>query len=176
MLNRTAIESILLFRMPREDRESNFFSKLPGELIYAIERYSRAPQHAVVTLLHHIAYGNKKEVQLMLETTPSLVLAAGDVVTPSGYLVLRVTPYECALGGGDPDMAELIGKYFLKTPEAQDEKARQYARYRPAIDKLLNQTPYALNWLIEMITTSAAADIAAELEHDMTHASNFTML
>ena len=107
----------------------------------------------------------------MCAANPSLVLEASHVVTPAGLILKRVTPYECALGAGDVGLAKLIGTYFSKIPEGKKERAIQYERYRLAIEGMLNQPPYDLSWLMDIIKNSSADDVTAALNSDKEHVS-----
>jgi hypothetical protein len=163
MLNRSQIYTLLILR----NRGNNIFSGLDNELICHISDFGQDENNSAATLLHQVAYGNEKNVKAMLDANPRLVLAASNVVTPSGLTVMRVTPYECALGAGDPEMAELIGAYFSQKEieNGEKEKTEQYERYRSAIKSMLRQKPYDLGWLIDIIKQSSATDVVAALRN-----------
>ena len=127
----------------------------------------------IATLLHHIAYGDLQAAHAMLELNPRLVLQAGNVETPSGLKVMHTTPFECALGAGDPEMAQMIVPYFdakIITGGAE-VREKQYARYRPHIDNMLQQKPYDFTPLLTAIKQASRQDVAAALHNDMTHKS-----
>jgi len=70
----------------------------------------------------------------MLDANPKLIVSSSNTVTPSGLIVRCVTPYECALGAGDPEMAGMIAKYFDQFTNGSEEKEKQDAKYRPHLE------------------------------------------
>ena len=114
-------------------------------------------------LLHYIANGKKEAVKKMLDKNPRLVLQAANTMTPGGLSLIGVTPYECALACGDPDMALMIGEYFEKFEGGIEERAAQFKRYEKSIDNMLNVEPYDFTKLINIIKQNSADDVTAEL-------------
>jgi len=123
-------------------------------------------QSEIGQLLHHVAWGNLDGVTAILAKSPRLLLEAGDVEDPAGNIIRRVTPYECALGAGDDEMAATIGQYFTNVAleDGEKERSRQYARYQPHINNMLTQPAYDFSALLEMIKESSAKDVQAALD------------
>ena len=125
----------------------------------------------VHALLSHIAFGTEEDFQAakaMLEANPRLIFEAADVVTPSGLKVIRTTPYECAIGAGDDGMAAMIAPCFERFEGGLAVKAASDKRYRPHIEKMLDQKNYYdLNPLIEAIKQASDADVTAQLQNMM---------
>lgn len=170
MLNRSQIYTLLMLR----NRGDNIFSTLPVELIREISEFGQNPESSIAKALYHAAYAQEHDIKIltnMLDRNPRLLLGAGNVITPGGLEVRRVTLYEFALGAGDAELANLIGCYFSKIPNGEKEKTIQYERYRPAINGMLNQEPYDFTSLIDIVKKSSDEDVLAELNHDMTHKS-----
>jgi hypothetical protein len=163
MLNRNQTYTLLKFHQ----HGGNLFSQLPKELIEIISN-SPSPDRDVETLLEHVAFGEQVEAEAMIKANPRLLLYAGNTITPSGLELVRVTPYECALGGGDDRMAAMIKPYFSakKIENGEKERDEQYERYRPHIENMLKQEPYDLQWLIDIIKGCSDEDIAAALKLD----------
>jgi hypothetical protein len=134
------------------------------------------PQSDIGKLLHHIAYGNLDAAKVMLEADPRLVLQAGHTETPSGLKVLHTTPLECALGAGDPEMAEMIAPYFdsKEIDGGAEVREKQYVRYRQHIEDMLNpekNPPYDFTLLMETLMAAKPADVTAALNCNMKHDS-----
>jgi len=107
----------------------------------------------------------------MLAKNPSLLREKGNVITRGGDEVRGVTVYEFCLGAGDPDLAGWIAPYFDKIQDGEAERERQYNRYKPYIDAMQTQAPYDLNFLIDIIINSPAADVTACLNKNFDHES-----
>ncbi len=103
-----------------------------------------------------------------MDADPRLLLEAGNVKTPGGDEVRRVTLYEFLLGTGDYELAEKVELYFAIIKDGAQERRRQYQRYRPHIEGLLNQKPYDLSFLIDLIKKASPEEIRALLNKDMT--------
>jgi hypothetical protein len=132
------------------------------------------PTSEIAKLLQHIAYGNLVEAKKMLNANPGLVLQAGHVETPSGLKVLHTTPLECALGAGDPEMAEMIAPYFDQFDGGAKVREDQFARFRQHIADMLNaekNPPYDFTLLIETLMAATPEDVTAALKLDMNHES-----
>lgn len=145
-------------------------SVLPKELIFEIGNCVQDSDGLVAKALHHAAYAQKEDVQAliaMLEENPRLLLQAGDVITPGGYEILRVTPYEFLLGAGDYELAEIVQGYFSKIENGEKSMYYQYERYRTHIEGILTQQPYDLAPLIELIKKATPGEISALLNKDM---------
>jgi hypothetical protein len=149
-------------------------SWLPEEVARIIA-FDQASTKAAAMLLHYVAYGELTKAEEMIKADPALLLQASDVVTRSGLLVKRVTPYECALGAGDPECAAMMAPYFAKIQKGEQERAAQYERYKPAINGMMNELDQTekdkLETLIEIIKGSANNDVTAALLKDMSHGS-----
>jgi hypothetical protein len=136
--------------------------------------------------LHHAAFARKEDIELVLQMVkenPCLMHKAGNVLTPGGLLVKRVTLYEFFLGAGDPEAAKLVRDCFFESIEesknrlpankvldveqAAKELDIQYERYRPHIEGMLTQEPYDLKPLIEIIKQASREDVIALLEHPL---------
>lgn len=152
----------------RNDSTSRF-SMFGRDVIQAITNATDAafdPASDIAKLLHEVAYGNPAAVIAMLDKNPRLLLEAGNVMDPAGNSILRVTPYECALGAGDDDMAATIGEYFAKLEDGEKERTRQYARYEAPIANMLKQPAYDFSALLQIIKDSPATAVTAALTLD----------
>ncbi|MCL5272275.1 MAG: hypothetical protein M1486_02990, partial [Gammaproteobacteria bacterium] len=169
MLSREQIYTMLMLR----NREGNFFSTLPLELIKEISTFDEGPSSDIGKALEYAAYARKEDVDAllkMLDDNPRLLLETGNVKTPGGDDIRRVTIYEFALGAGDYELAEKVQGYFskIKTNDTEQQRARQYERYKPHIEGMLEQKPYDLTPLIDLIKKASAEDVTALLNKDMT--------
>lgn len=127
---------------------------------------SELEKQALDKALYYAAYAREKDIAVllaMLEANPQLLLKAGDVITPGGLDVRGVTIYECLLGAGDLDLAMKVEPFFEKIENGENERKRQYERYRPHIEGMLRQKPDDLMWLFDVIKKSSAEEVAAEL-------------
>jgi hypothetical protein len=117
------------------------------------------------TLLEHVAYGRLTEAEEMIAYDPSLLLSqyASNVVTPSGLQIKSITPYECALSGGDVGMARMMQPYFDRLINGEKDQKAQYEKYRPYIENIMTQKPYDLQKLVDVLKRSSAEDVQAEL-------------
>lgn len=180
MLTKRQVYTMLVLRR----RENNIFSVLPEEIIDYIGQVSQDPNSDIAKALHHAAYASQEDVNAliaMLEKNPRLLLEAGNVVTPGGLDVRRVTIYECLLGAGDPEFAKMVEPYFEKIldnnePIGEEERKHQYERYRPHIEALAKeveskQSAFDLNPLFDCIKQSSPEDIRAALNKDMQYES-----
>ena len=109
------------------------------------------------TLLEHVAYARLTEAEAMIAYDPSLLLAqyASNVVTPSGLHIKNITPFECALSGGDVGMAKMMLPYFDRLKDGDVEKSAQYEKYRPHLENMMKQEPYNLKKLVEVLKKSS---------------------
>jgi hypothetical protein len=103
----------------------------------------------------------------MLDENPSLLLQSGNVKTPGGDEWNQVTIYEFLLGAGDYQLVKLVQDYFAKIEGGEEERVRQYERYRPHMEDMLTQKPYDLSPIIELIKKAPAKEIKALLNKDM---------
>lgn len=145
MLGRTEFYALEMLRK----RKGTIFSLLPRDVSHYLSSVCYSPNSDIATLLKFIAYGDLPNVKLMLDANPKLVLDAGDVMTPSGVTMKRITPLELALSGGHPDIAKLVDAAFSNINGSAEQKISyqklknmQYERYRPHIENMLNQKPY----------------------------------
>lgn len=157
-------------------RNNNFFSTLPTELIREIARFDEGPNSDIGKALNYAAYARQEDVTellKMLDENPSLLLETGNVKTPGGDEIQRVTIYEFALGAGDYELAEKVQGYFSKiqAKDAEQQRICQYERYKPHIEGMLKQNPYDLGPLIKIIKEASAEDVKALLDKDMTRES-----
>jgi hypothetical protein len=153
-------------------RNNNIFSKVPKDVVrHLLCQKAHAPDFNIATLLHHVAYGNPDAVLAILKVNPFLLLQSADVIDPAGNTILGVTPYECALGAGDDDMAAKIAECFENIKGGEAARASQKAGYQPAIDGMLARPAYNIRPLLEILKASNAADVTAALEKDFTHDS-----
>ncbi|CEK09165.1 hypothetical protein [Legionella hackeliae] len=167
MLTDSQINTLLILR----NREGNIFSQLPDEILYHIYKTKDVPNSTIARLVQAVAYGNLDVVKTMLNTDPRLLLQASHVSLPSGDMVSKVTPYECALGAGDDEMAKIISSYFAKIKGGEKEQAHQYAKYKSSIDNMPHQQVYDFKSLFEIINNSSHEDIAAALNKDFEYQS-----
>ena len=172
MLNRSQIYTLLMLRK----RGNNIFAALPRDLVRYIGGAYDNADIEIAALLHHIAYGNLAEAKAMLDKNPRLVLQSAHTETPSGLKVLHTTPLECALGAGDPEMAEMIESYFDAKEIKGGAKIRdeQLARYRQHVEDMLNSEknpPYDFTLLIDTLMAATPEDVTAALNLDFNHES-----
>ena len=167
MISREEIYTMLILRQ----RQETLFSTLPIELIQEISDYGQDPNSDIANALHHAAYARKEDVEallIMLDKNPRLLLQAGNVTTPGGDEIRRVTLYEFLLGAGDYELAEKVQAYFEKIEHGSQERIRQYERYRQHIEGMLTQKPYDLSPLIELIKKASPEEVNALLNKDTT--------
>lgn len=167
MITRDQIKIMLMMR----NRGNNVFSNFPEELIQQISDYGQDPKSEIATALHHAAYARQEDVDAllaMLIKNPRLLLQAGNVQTPGGDEVRRVTLYEFLLGAGDAELAGIVQGYFDKIENGEQERIRQYERYRPHIEGMLTEKPYDLEPLIKLIKEATPEQLTALLKKDMT--------
>ena len=175
MLSREHIHTLIQLRHCK----GNFFSKLPGELIEEIIDVEPVSNSDIAKALHHAAFARQEDVDAlleMLEANPRLLLEAGNVITPGGDELRRVTIYECLLGAGDYALAEMVQGYFSEIKDvdgqtiedAEVQRIRQYERYKPHIEGMLTQKPYNLEPLIKLIKKATTEEVAALLNKDFT--------
>ncbi len=120
--------------------------------------------------LHHVAYGNLDKVDDMLHNNSRLLLQAGTVVTRSGLTVKRTTLLECALGAGDPEMADIMLPYFDYIVEGEEVKQSQLERFRPHIEGMMALN-YDLTVLFEIIQAASDEDVQQALNKNFNHDS-----
>lgn len=167
MITRDQIYTMLMMNKRRD----TLFSALPIELIKEISDYGQSPNSEIATALNHAAYARKEDVEALLallDKNPSLLLLAGNVQTPGGDEIRRVTLYEFLLGAGDDELAGIVQGYFAKLDNGEQERVRQYERYKPHIEGMLTQKPYDLSPLIELIKKATPEQVTALLNKDMT--------
>jgi hypothetical protein len=172
MLNRSQIYTLLMLRK----RGGNIFAALPKDLVPTVGGVYDSADVEIATLLHYIAYGNLAEAKKMLDANPRLVLQSAHTETPSGLKVLHTTPLECALGAGDPEMAQMIESYFDSEKIEGGAKVRdeQLARYRQHVEDMLNaekNPPYDFTLLIDTLMAATLEDVTAALNLDFNHES-----
>lgn len=168
MLNRSQLNTIGVLRR----RPDTFFSSLPTELFIELlkeaDTANKETSAKITTLLQHIVECRPKKVKEILDESPDLILYAGNVTTPAGNIILRVTPYECALGAGDPEMASLIRMYFDHVEKDDRERARQYSRYLRHIKKMYQEDEsYSFKNLFKLILSkkTSTEEILSVLNH-----------
>jgi hypothetical protein len=167
MLSREQVNTMLVLRQ----RENSLFSPLPTELIREIIEWENGD---IAQALQYAAYARKEDVAAllkMLEADPNLLLDAGYVKTPGGDEIRNVTIYELVLGAGDYELAKMVQPYFSNINDGEQQRIRQYERYKPHIEGMLEQKPYDLTPLIDLIKQASAEDVTALLNKDMTRKS-----
>lgn len=168
MITRDQMHTLAKARYPQSG--INFFSKLPLDLVLAIcDNYEKEIESDIAKALHYAAYARKEDVEAllaMLDADPKLLLQAGNVKTPGGDEVRRVTPYEFLLGAGDYELAKSVQAYFSKIENGEQERLSQYERYRPHIEGILTERPYDVAPLIELIKKAPQENILALLDKD----------
>lgn len=175
MLTREQVYTLLMLR----NREGNILSGLPDELICHISDFGQGPNSKIARALRLAASGVEEDmVKLvaMVKANPRLLLQAGNVMTRGGVFVTRTTLYEFFLGEGDPVGAKRIEFGFALITNGENERIRQYERYRPHIKALAKQIKskqpaFDLTPLLDTIKKSSPADITAALNKDMSHNS-----
>ncbi|MCL5272685.1 MAG: hypothetical protein M1486_05205 [Gammaproteobacteria bacterium] len=167
MITRDQIKIMLMMR----NRGNNVFSNRSEERREEISDYGQDPNSEIATALHHAAYARQEDVDALLallDKNPRLLLQAGNVQTPGGDEVRRVTLYEFLLGAGDAELAGMVQGYFDKIDNGEQERVRQYERYKPHIEGMLTQEPYDLKPLIDLIKKATPEQVKALLKKDMT--------
>ncbi|HAU0232666.1 TPA: hypothetical protein ACT9K7_003239 [Legionella pneumophila] len=167
MPSRDQVYAMLMLR----NREENLFSTLPMELIQEIGDFHEGPNSDIAKALQYAAYARKEDVRElinMLEDNPRLLLETGNVKTPGGDEIRRVTIYEFALGAGDYELAEIVQGYFSRINDGEKQMMRQYERYKPHIESMLDQKPYDLSPLFELIKKATLQEVTALLNKNMT--------
>jgi hypothetical protein len=180
MLNRSQIYTMIAIR----NRPGSVFNpkgreyRLPIDVIQKIANvgFDADPNSDIAKLLHHIAYGNLTKAKKMLHANPRLVLHSAHTETPSGLKVLHTTPLECALGAGDPEMAQMIESYFNAKEIEGGVKVRdeQLARYRQHVEDMLSaekNPPYDFTLLIDTLMAATPEDVTAALNLDFNRES-----
>lgn len=127
-------------------------------------------------LLHHITFGKKinlDSIKYLLRDYPTLLLETGNVVTPSGLNVVNISPYDCAIGTGDPAIVKMVASFFSKIEGGQAEKAKSDARYQPHIQKMLDkEAHHDLEPLVQTLRKATDEDVTKALRLDDTHQSD----
>src|SRR5438105_4814071 len=121
MLTREQIYTILMLHK----RGDTIFSQMPVDLIVELSDYGQDPNSTIATALHYAAYARQEDVDALLallDADPNLLLQAGNVKTPGGDELQRVTIYECILGAGDYELAKIVGDYFSKIDQGEQER------------------------------------------------------
>lgn len=170
MLTRDQMKILFMMR----NRNDTIFTQLPSEIFQKI-LFDVDPNSDVAKVLHHAAYARQEDVITLLNMigqNPRLLLQAGDVITPGGNEVRRVTVYEFCLGAGDFDLAKMIEPFFIKIPQGDSERLRQFEAYKPHIEGILTQEAYDIKPLIVAFKKAKKNDVIALLNQDMTHQSD----
>lgn len=165
MITRDQMHHLLFLR----ERGDNIFSALPKEMLVEIYQANPSKNSDISKALDLAADAEQKavdELLRMLDKDPSLVLQAGNVVNRGGNTIIGVTPYEFALGEGDPELAAKIAPYFDKIPGGKAQRERQYNRYKPHIDAMQTRAPDDLSSLFEIIKNSSDKDVTAALNKE----------
>ena len=165
MITRDQILAMQLLRM-----REGVFIRVPRDLIKLISNigFDPDPESDIAILLTHVAYGNLVAAKEMLDANPKLIVKSSHTVTSSGLRVRYVTPYECALCAGDPEMAEMIAKYFDGFSNGAAEKEIQDAKCRPHIENMMKQQPYDFTLVLNAIKNASADDVTAALDNTLT--------
>jgi hypothetical protein len=169
MLNRSQIYTMIAIR----NRPGSVFN--PQGTAYRLP-IDVDPNSDITKLLHHIAFGDLAATKAMLDANPRLVLQSAHTETPSGLKVLHTTPLECALGAGDPEIAQMIESYFDAKGIKGGAKVRdkQLARYRQHVETCLNvkkNPPYDFTLLIDTLMAATPEDVTAALNLDFNRES-----
>lgn len=170
MLSRDQIETLLLIR--KREGTILYNTRTPKPIINLISNIGDVPNSDIATLLHHVAFGELEQVKGMLEKNPRLLLEAGNVEDPAGNTIVRVTPYECALGAGDDEMAGMMDEYFKKFEGGDKARLKQYARFKTGIEQMLDEkNAFDFGPLLQIIIESKNEDVTAALNLDFNHHS-----
>lgn len=174
MLTSDQIQTLIAIR----NRPGSIFNpkgkeyQLPIDVIKRIANvgFDPDPNSDTAKLLHLVAFGDLENVKAMLDINSGLIGKAGHVVTPSGMTVRYVKPYECALGAGDFEMAQLIAGYFDEFVDGAEEKAAQDKKYLPHIEALAQQveskkSTYDVAPLIQQVIDAPDKEVAAALNN-----------
>jgi len=155
--------------------QSNLFSSpiMPNEIVQLISDYE--PSNSKIEIALKCAASPQKErvrqLLIMLDNNPTLLLQAGRVITPGGDIIKRTTIYEFCLGAGDADLAKKVQHYFSQITNGEQQRIRQYKRYQCHIENMLKQKPYDLTKLINLVKSASMDDVIALLNYDETHTS-----
>lgn len=179
MLTRDQVYILLMLRARGDNVFSSTSRPMDIDVIRYISEFGQDPENRFACALRLAASGIEEsmvELVKMIETTPDLLLQAGNVVTRGGVSVTRTTLYEFFLLASDPAGAKRIEFGFGLISNGEAQRRHQYERCKPHIDALAEQIKsgrpmFDLKPLIELIKESAPADVRAALAKDMTHAS-----
>lgn len=148
------------------NRHDTLFYRLPRDVMKHISRVVDADYDDVdsdiAKVLRAVVFRDFAVVKTMLIKNPRLLLEAGKTIDPAGNTILRVTPYECAIGAGDEDMVAVIGEHFARLEDGEKERIRQYERYQEHVDNMLQPT-YDFSSLVQAFRDSNANEVQAAL-------------
>lgn len=177
MLTREQVYNLLIWR--NRNREDHPFSGWPTHVIQNISDCGQDSNNDISKALAHAAYARQEDVDAllgMLKDNPRLLLQAGNVKTPGGLNVQRVTIYEFLLGAGDIELANWVVPFFSEIPSGEAERQRQLERYHPHLVSMMTQVPYDTQPIFDLLLdpanqTTIHADVNALLANDPKHQS-----
>lgn len=139
--------------------------QLPMDILHRIANVGLDENNLeLAKLLQHIADGDLKSAQELLDENPTLIGKASHVKTPSGQMIKFVKPFELALCCGDPEMAAMIAVYFDGFTDGAEEKAAQSLKYAEDIEKIFAHQPFNFTTVLDAIKKATPEDVAAELD------------
>src|SRR5579862_1645049 len=97
MLTREQVYNVLTWRK----HANTLFSQLSDDVIKYISDFGQNPDSDIAIALNHAAFATQKDIDVllpMIKANLRLLLQAGNVITPGGDEIRRVTIYEYCLG------------------------------------------------------------------------------
>jgi hypothetical protein len=170
MLTREQVYNMLAWRK----HANTLFFQLPEDVIKHISDFGQNPDSDIAIALHHAAFATQKDVDellSMIKANPSLLLQAGNVITPGGDKVERITIYEFCLAAGDYDLEEKVRALFSGIENGEQQSIFQYERYRLHIEGMLHKKPYDITNLVNITKEAHLDDMTALLNKDLTRES-----
>lgn len=148
-----------------QDRNNTYFSLMPAALVSLVCTLGFYPESDISKILRFVVRDDHANVKLMLDNNPLLLLEAGNVEDAIGNEIIRVTPYECALGAGNGSLANLIASYFPKLDGGEEERARQAALFEPFFkNPNLKKGIYNFDNLLNAILNASASEVRDALK------------
>ena len=151
----------------------SIFNYLPDEGLYRLSQTSHTMYAECKSLLlllererqklvSHIVKAEEEQALAMIRANPKILLYASKAIDYSGRLYNNYTPFQAALLCHDVTLWKKMELYFDGLPDGQTKKAKQFNELFP--EGIPRGAPYDFSVLIQTITTSSEADIAAALQ------------
>ena len=129
MLDRSQVLTLIKIR----NQGDSIFSALPRELAHYLflsgyHDLSYDKDTDIAILLKHIVFGSYDAAEDMLEENPWLLLQYSHIKAPSGAIIPKTTPLQCAFKAGDYHMAVMICLFFNRLKNGHVLYAEEYAK------------------------------------------------